>query len=141
MDEPWDSETNKKLIDKMPKIFAPIRVKADAGMTYYQTFTGKHGLFKPGKKLTLANIPDGTSNTFMIVESAKPVIWTKPDDLPFDGKDAPALGGLFDGKFHVSMCDGSVRRCRKGVELDLLRRLIDPADGEVVNLEDAIDKE
>jgi hypothetical protein len=132
MDEPWDSENNKKLIDEMPKIFAPIRVKADAGMTFYQSFTGKNALLKPGQKLTLANIPDGTSNTFMVVEAAKPVIWTKPDDLPFDGKDVPAMGGMFDGKFHASMCDGFVVRFRKGVDADILKLLIDPADGNVI---------
>ena len=37
MDESWDSDNNKKLIDKMPKLFAPIRVKGDAGMTFYQS--------------------------------------------------------------------------------------------------------
>src|ERR1700721_4145755 len=33
MDEPWDSPNNKKLIEKMPKLYAPIRVKARAGET------------------------------------------------------------------------------------------------------------
>lgn len=141
LDEPWDSEHNKKLIDKMPKLYAPIRVKADAGMTFYQTFTGKNALLKPGQKATLAAIPDGTSNTFLVVEAAKPVIWTKPDDLPFDGKQVPGLGGMFDGKFHAAMCDGFVIRCKKGVDADVLRRLIDPADGGVVNTEDIVDKE
>src|SRR5262245_27069248 len=36
LNEPWDSENNKKLIDAMPKLFAPVRGKADPGMTYYQ---------------------------------------------------------------------------------------------------------
>src|SRR5215218_9186216 len=33
LDEPWDSENNKKLVDQMPKLFAPVRGKADAGVT------------------------------------------------------------------------------------------------------------
>jgi len=141
LDEPWDSDHNKKLIDQIPKIFAPVRGKADAGMTYYQTFTGTHGLLKPGQKQNLAGVTDGTSNTFMVAESAKPVVWTKPDDLPFDGKDVPALGGMFDGKFHAAFCDGSVQRFRKGVNKETMRRLIDPNDGEVVDRDDAIDKD
>src|SRR5947207_1926384 len=31
LDEPWDSENNKKLIEKLPKTYAPIRVRARAG--------------------------------------------------------------------------------------------------------------
>jgi hypothetical protein len=141
MDEPWDSEHNKKLIDKMPKLYAPVRGKADSGMTFYQSFVGKNALIKPGQMLTLAAIPDGTSNTFMVAESAKGVIWTKPDDLPFDGKEVPALGGMFDGKFHAVLCDGSVGLFKKGLNAETLGRLIDPADGNVINLGDAVDSD
>jgi len=141
LDEPWDSANNKKLIDKMPKLLAPIRVKADPGLTFYQSFTGKSAIIKPGQKLTLAQIPDGTSNTFMVAEAAKPVTWTQPVDLQFDGKDVPALGGMFDGKFHAAMCDGFVQRFKKGIEADLLSRLIDPADGQVIDTKGAIDSE
>ncbi len=69
------------------------------------------------------------SNTLLVAEAAKPVVWTKPEDLVFDGKDVPALGGLFDGRFHAAMGDGSVSRFRKGVDPATLRLLIDPADG------------
>ena len=31
LDEPWDSADNKKLIEKMPKLYAPVRVKAKEG--------------------------------------------------------------------------------------------------------------
>src|SRR5205823_6071723 len=40
LDEPWDSDHNKKLIAKMPKVFAPpAGEKVAAGYTYYQMFT------------------------------------------------------------------------------------------------------
>jgi hypothetical protein len=139
MDEPWDSEHNKKLVEHMPKLYAPIRAKADAGMTYYQMFTGKHGLLKSGEQRGLASITDGTSNTLLCVEAAKPVVWTKPDDLVFDGKDVPAVGGLFDGKFHGAMCDGSVRRFKKDITADLMRKLIDPQDGNPIEIEAGVD--
>lgn len=141
LEEPWDSANNKKLIDKMPKLLAPIRVKADPGLTFYQSFAGKNAIIRPGQKLTFATIPDGTSNTFMVAESAKPVTWTQPVDLQFDGKDVPALGGLFDGKFHAAFMDGAVRRFKKGIDADLLGRLIDPADGNVIDTTGAIDSE
>ena len=125
LDEAWDSDHNKKLIEKMPKIYAPIRVKADPGTTFYQAFGGAKGSLIPGARF-VASFPDGTSNTLMVAEAAKAVIWTKPADLEFDGKTVPALGGLFDGKFHAARWDGSVSRFRKGVEADVLKMLIDP---------------
>lgn len=128
LDEPWDSENNKKLIEKMPTLYAPVRGKVNPGLTFYQTFTGKHGWMKSGATLP-GTFQDGTSNTFLCAEAAKPVIWTKPDDMIFDGQTVPGLGGLFDGRFHAAMGDGSVRRYKKGTDEDLLKLLIDPADG------------
>lgn len=141
LDEPWDSDHNKKLIDKMPKLYAPIRVRADSGMTYYQAFGGSNGWLKPGARIP-ASFPDGTSNTFVCAEAAKPVVWTKPEDMEFDGKTVPKLGGLFDGRFHAAMGDGSVQRFKKGVDPDLLKLLIDPNDGTPIpNYDNAIDRD
>src|SRR5262249_5772501 len=50
MDEPWDSENNKKLIGRMPRVYAPVRVKAKEGETFYQVFTGPKALFFDPKK-------------------------------------------------------------------------------------------
>jgi hypothetical protein len=134
-DEPWDSDHNKKLIEKMPKILAPVRVTAKPGETFYQVFSGENALFGPKAKPKFpVSIPDGTSNTGMVFEAGEPVVWTKPADLPFDEKKPlPKLGGLFDGVFHVGICDGSIRRCRKDADVDELRKLIMPADGNVIN--------
>ena len=137
LDEPWDSDHNKKLIAKMPAIFAPVRGRAKAGETFYQGFSGKRGLLRAG--VSMADITDGTSQTFLVVEAGKPVIWTKPEDMPFDGKDVPALGGMFDGTFTAVMADGSVRRFRKGLEPDFLRRLIDPSDGVPVKAAEGVE--
>ncbi|MSR54335.1 MAG: DUF1559 domain-containing protein [Gemmataceae bacterium] len=140
LDEPWDSEHNKKLIDKLPKIYAPIRVKAEKGLTFYQGFMDTKGVILT-ERFGIGNIPDGTSNTFAVAESGKPVIWTKPSDIEFDGKNMPVLGGMFDGKFHALLYDGSVNRYRKGLRADLLAKLIDPADGLVVDtIEEDYDK-
>src|SRR5262249_44520591 len=46
-DEPWDSENNKKLIAKMPKVYAPVRVKAKEGEAFYQVVSGEETLFAP----------------------------------------------------------------------------------------------
>ena len=136
LDEPWDSEANKKLIEKMPKVYAPVRVKAKAGETFYQRFVGKDALFdETGSKYKISNIPDGTSNTALVVEGGDPVIWTKPADLSFgEKKPLPKLGGLFDGVFHVALCDGSVIRVKKDFDTDEMKKIIMPADGNVIDL-------
>lgn len=138
LDEPWDSENNKALIAKMPKIYAPIRVKAKEGETFYRGFEGKGAIFgadnAPGVKF--ARISDGTSNTGLVFEAADPVIWTKPEDLAFDAKKAlPKLGGLFNGASNVAMCDGSVRRLKKDPDEKELRKLILTNDGEVIDFD------
>ena len=111
LDEPWDSENNKKLIEKMPKLFGSITKPGKPGYTHLQMVVGPTAM-QPGA--VLQNIKDGTSQTIALVEAAEPVIWTKPDDVMVTGKEAPKelrkrFGGQFAGGFFVALWDGSVR--------------------------------
>jgi hypothetical protein len=137
LDEPWDSEHNKKLIKQMPKVYAPVRVKAKEGETFLQRFVGKGALFNEnGVAYPVPKLPDGTSNTALIVEAGDPVIWTKPVDLPFNLKGPlPKLGGLFDGDFHILLCDGSVALFKKDYDVDEMKKVIQPDDGMVINFD------
>jgi hypothetical protein len=109
LDEPWDSANNLKLLEQMPEVYASPRVKVKKkGYTTYLGFEGNGAIF--GSKYSIGNIPDGTSNTILCVESSVAVPWTKPVDLPFDPKkDVPDFGKAYDGKPIVAICDGSVR--------------------------------
>jgi hypothetical protein len=144
LDEAWDSEHNKKLLAKMPSVYAPKAGKTkEPHSTYYRVFTGPDTLFDfkkvrrgpegLGGARYPASIPDGTANTIMIVEAAEAVPWTKPDELVYDAKKPlPKLGVVFPESFLVAMCDGSVRMVRKTVSEKTLRAAITPADGEVL---------
>jgi hypothetical protein len=135
LDEPWDSENNKKLIAKMPKVYAPVRAKLKAGETLCQRFVGKGAIWdEKGTKYTIPTLPDGTSNTALVVEAATPVVWSQPGDLPFAEKlPLPGLGGDFDGAFHMVLCDGSVYFVGKKFSEKIMKLIIQPDDGTPVD--------
>jgi prepilin-type processing-associated H-X9-DG protein len=135
LDEPWDSEHNKKLLARIPPVYVPVDGKGMKGTdTYYQAFVGKGAFFEGKKGLGIRDFTDGTSNTLMVVEAGDPVPWSKPDDLPFDpGKKLPKLGGLFANGFNAAFCDGSVRFIQKSVAEKVLRALITRNGGEVID--------
>ena len=137
LDEPWDSKTNEPLIAEMPKLFAPVRVKAEKGHTFYRGFTGGGAFFEPGAKRTLAGITDGTSNSIAVIEAGEAVIWTKPGtDIPFDPKKPlPALGKDIDGIFHAAWLDGSVVRIKRDFTAENMRAAITIDGGEVFDSE------
>jgi RNA polymerase sigma factor (sigma-70 family) len=126
LDEPWDSPHNKALLDHMPAVYAPVTNTGKLGhSTHYQVFTGSGTLFDGDEGTKLADIKDGTSMTFLIVEGAKPVPWTKPEELPFDAdKPLPKLGGQIEGGFYVAMADGSARFINRKAGAKVLQALI-----------------
>jgi hypothetical protein len=76
---------------------------------------------------------DGSSNTFLIVEAAEAIPWTKPADLSFGPKERLAeLGGLFPYEFLAAFADGSVRPMRRGMAEATLRAYITRNGGEDV---------
>ncbi len=139
LDEPWDSDHNKKLIGKMPKVYADLRVEAPKlGQTYYKVFVGNGAGFDWVEGMRIANFTDGTSNTILVAAGGAPVVWTQPDDFEFDPekKLLPAdVVGPFD-ELLVAFCDGSVRVLRKTIGEATLKALITRAGGEVISIDD-----
>jgi hypothetical protein len=108
LDEPWDSENNKKLIPLMPKTYSDPRLLAGPGMTYYKVFVGTGAGFELLRAMKFADFTDGTSNTLMAVAAGDPVVWTKPDDIEFNAdKPLPDLTKPF-GNVMAAFFDGSV---------------------------------
>jgi RNA polymerase sigma factor (sigma-70 family) len=128
LDEPWDSEHNKKLIAKMPAYYAILAGKDEEGKTYIQVFTGPGTVFDGDKKITIEDIQEGNGapNVILAIEGKQPVIWTKPDDLvvPKEKDKMPEVGGQFKEIVTVLMCDGSVQRMPASVDAKDLRESV-----------------
>jgi Protein of unknown function (DUF1559) len=132
LDEPWDSAHNKKLIEKMPKIYLSPASAAGPGMTTYLTVRGKDTAFPGDKGVKLSEIPDGTSNTIAVVETSdkKAVIWTKPDDFELNEKNPmEGLLGHWPAGFLAAFCDGSVRLISRSVDPKALKNAFIRNDG------------
>jgi hypothetical protein len=136
LDEPWDSDHNKKLIKEMPAVFRTSQAPklADEGKTTFVVPVNPDTIFPPGKAVGIIDIPDGTSNTILALEidPARAVPWTKPEDLNVDlKKPLDGLGFDQDGKVHLLFADGSVRRITKMIDPKTLAALFTRAGGEV----------
>ncbi|MGE3803703.1 MAG: DUF1559 domain-containing protein [Gemmataceae bacterium] len=138
LDERWDSPHNKKLIEQMPEVFAlpGVEVK-QPGLTHYRMFTGPNTLYPrfpdSGQSTFTIALPDGTSTTIFVVEAAEPVVWSKPDEFPFERGMLPALGALEPGLPQVVMGDGRVVTLdTKKIGLATFTSLITPAGGEII---------
>src|SRR5262249_10106808 len=127
LDEPWDSPHNIGLLPRMPKVYQSPSlygvVHGEPGTTFYQVIVGPGAAFegKEGFRLSKEDFPDGTSNTFLVVEAGTAVPWTKPADLVYDPEGplpefggvssvrAPLSGSKRVTQFKAALADGSVR--------------------------------
>jgi len=142
LSEPWDSPHNLLLADRMPARYETTDGNAPFSQTYYRGFSQAGAIFekpRPGKKPVSIRlddgIPDGASNTILIIEAGDPVDWSKPDNLdwPVD-KPRPNLGGVNPTRPYIiaAMADGRSKRIRRDVSDQSLRLLIGRDDRQPV---------
>lgn len=147
LDEPWDSANNRPLIAKLPEVFTvPSKTPFREGATSYLVPTGQETMFpfstKMGKDslsggVLLSQVPDGNSNTIMILEAARDhqVPWSKPDDWIYHA-DNPrhGLSGFRAGGFLAARADASVLKVAEKIDDENLKRAITKADGKPVEI-------
>jgi hypothetical protein len=137
LDEPWDSDNNKKLIAQMPKTLrSPRQGDTTKDKTTYLAPLGKGFIWDDPKGIKIFEIADGTSNTIVLVEAddERSVIWSKPEDITIDVKNPfnGLLGHYTDG-IHIAMADGSVRFMKKNVDPKTLWAMFTRDGGEVID--------
>lgn len=106
LNEPWDSEHNKKLVEEMPRVYENPNADILLGHT---TYLAPYGLKERREQtiwdiepLLLRQVGDGLSNTCAIIEvnPNAAVPWTKPEDFDLTDRELiehlgePPAGGL-----------------------------------------------
>jgi prepilin-type processing-associated H-X9-DG protein len=111
LDEPWDSPHNKPLADQMPAVFRCPSERLSQGMTTYQVIVDPRSMFTGEPEgVSFSSATDGSGSTLVLVEAAKPVPWTKPEELSLKSSDAMlGTGSKHPGGFNAAMADGSIR--------------------------------
>jgi hypothetical protein len=138
LDEPWDSQHNKKLIAAMPDYYRDPggRLVAE-GKTHYLAVRGKNTVF-PGKEpVRFSDITDGTGSTIMLVEVSDPraVIWTKPDDFQYDENNPlKGLAGRWSGGFHAAIADARTVFLPDSIDPKTLNAFFTRNGGETIEL-------
>jgi hypothetical protein len=133
--EPWDSPHNRAPLPQMPRIYAIPPGKAAKVPPYHtvcHVFVGRGAAFEGRDGLRIpADFPDGTSDTFLVVEAGEPVPWTKPAELAYEAdQPLPDLRGIFRDGFRARMVDRSSRWVRRGTGEATLRAAITRNGGD-----------
>lgn len=146
LDEPWDSKHNSSLIARIPQVYAatrraPVRKPETTSILLPVGATFPSALPNGAR---LQDFTDGTSNTLLVVDSAKDesaVVWTKPDDWKVNPKTVSE--GLFGSNLFsgcpVLFADGQVRRLPPGVPSQPLLAMLTNNGGESVTQPPVID--
>jgi hypothetical protein len=133
LDEPWDSEHNKKLADVRIATYTLPYGKTKGSETHYRVFVGGGAAFDMIQGTKFDQFTDGLSNTILVYEAAEGTPWTKPDEIEFDPKQDVKKHFRFEnGVCNVALADGSVRALAKSIDDKVLRLLIQRDDGQPI---------
>lgn len=154
----WDSAANTPVAKmEVSEFTCPSNwnLKDDKNRYYshVSAVTGPKTCFENGKGMPLDQIPDGSSNTIMLVEAAgQQIVWTEPRDVDI-GKDpiglnlpgdrphtSPGWGSSYhNAGINVVYADGSIRNIPRSIDSETLRQLMTASGGEA-NDDDWLDR-
>lgn len=153
LDEPWDSDHNLKLVEKMPSIFRTAG-KTEPGKTQFVMPRGKGFFASPyaaekHEKIAFAgrtfrDILDGTSNTIAVlkVDPKNAVVWSKPADWnPTPEKIKELLAAKHGTTLNFAAADGAVHRVEwKKLNVKKLQSMLTIAGDELVDFHSDVNK-
>ena len=103
-DEPWDSDHNMALLDRMPVLFTNPSSPYRNGWTDYVAPITEDSILTSGVGNKLANVTDGLSNTIIVMEigNDQKVPWTSPQDIDVESLASLELDNGHPGKFWLN---------------------------------------
>jgi hypothetical protein len=136
LDEPWDSEANRKAAKTIPAIYSGGLGDELGTQTRFVAPFGATAL--AADPIRLQDIADGSSNTIAVVEvsPSQAVDWAKPDKFSIDHDNLKSL--LIeegDSGFWAGFSDASIHFVPSEVNEDDLKNLMLTSDGNEVKLE------
>jgi hypothetical protein len=133
LDEPWDSEHNKQLIEKMPDVYSG-RQSPKQGEAEYYVVTGKGTLFDGSAPATRESIADAPGETILVLQGRRRIPWTKPVDIENSAGDpADPARGQTNG-FYAAFADGTVKFVDRTTDSASIRAMFTKAGGDEVKL-------
>jgi hypothetical protein len=138
-EEPWDSEHNRKLGERMPEYFACPSDLPTTDNTNYLAVIGEETMWNGATAASRFNSRDDPSRTILLVESADAnVHWLEPRDLTFEqaarginiGGATPGISSHHNGVVEVLFVAGNVGTLPNNLSSDGLRALLTRAGGE-----------
>ncbi len=138
--QPWNDPANRlPFATVIPSLINPSNPTAPIGVGGYAVthYAANSQVMSDQNHLRLRDITDGTTSTILagdVKDGVKP--WGDPSNHrdPAQGLNSgPAtFGSYHTGIVHFLMADGSVRAIRVDIDLETLKRLADPGDGQAV---------
>ena len=96
-DEPWDSEANLKLLERIPMVYRSPLLPPGGGKTLFRVFSGAGVPLSLSAEPPKMNVFENPGKTFLVVavDPSQAVEWTRPDELTFDREKIPEIFGDF----------------------------------------------
>jgi hypothetical protein len=134
LDEPWDSEHNKQLIEKIPSVYGTTKSSTKGDADYF-VVTGTGTLFDGNAAPKRESITDAVGETILLVQSRRQIPWTKPADIDTSAADSPFRPGRTRrNDFYAAFADGSVKLVPKNTDPATIQALFTKAAGDEVKL-------
>lgn len=155
LDEPWDGPNNAKIARQNPQLgdFHCPSDSTDRSCTSYVAVVGPRTLWPGAKGASLEDIPDGVSETILLIElPGSGIHWMAPRDVSFDELCQRAASGGGDGLasvhtvsggwfyhptrvIHAVMASGAWHRLRADLSAEQLAALLTRDGGETIDWE------
>ncbi len=140
--EPWDSETNRMVLKRIPSVYRRHGQPESSTLTGIAAACGRGMVFEAPSELAesqvrgvnLSKMQDGSAFTIAILEAQKDIPWTKPEELVFDLKESE-LPEFNDQNFYAGFADGTIARFPRTIKAPVLKAYLTTSGKDAKDME------